>query len=245
VGTTHAKNGPGNGPRDGRRRSAWRSRRARPFRTLALLVPTTLLLGLLLAPPPAAGQVIDPDFRLSFTYGSYVTLTNLGPKGFQRLIDQRPLTTAVSRCPVRPPAGLEYQVHRRHRRNLALGLRQVDPSSEVVGVAVGDDRFGLDWTIVGFDPGYPVPLAAQTPRRALVFDDHPEVSGQAHQATNDRLYAALNAEPADPHLHVGDAVEGGGGAADVGRVDGSWSSVEGIRDRAGTAAPAPRAAMAI
>jgi len=31
----------------------------------------------------------DDDFRLSFTYGSYVTLTNLGPKGFQRLVDQR------------------------------------------------------------------------------------------------------------------------------------------------------------
>ena len=28
----------------------------------------------------------DDDFRLSFTYGSYVTLTNLGPKGLQRLV---------------------------------------------------------------------------------------------------------------------------------------------------------------
>ena len=27
----------------------------------------------------------DDDFRLSFTYGNYVTLTNLGPKGFQHL----------------------------------------------------------------------------------------------------------------------------------------------------------------
>ncbi|NNM05169.1 MAG: DUF512 domain-containing protein [Gemmatimonadetes bacterium] len=31
----------------------------------------------------------DDDFRLSFTYGSYVTLTNLGTKGLQRLVDQR------------------------------------------------------------------------------------------------------------------------------------------------------------
>ncbi len=30
----------------------------------------------------------DDDFRLSFTYGSYVTLTNLGPRGLQRLVDQ-------------------------------------------------------------------------------------------------------------------------------------------------------------
>lgn len=39
----------------------------------------------------------DDDFRLSFTYGSYVTLTNLGPKGLQRLVDQRlsPLYVSV------------------------------------------------------------------------------------------------------------------------------------------------------
>ncbi len=42
-------------------------------------------------------HVKDDDFRLSFTYGSYVTLTNLGPKAFQRLIDQRlsPLYVSV------------------------------------------------------------------------------------------------------------------------------------------------------
>jgi putative radical SAM enzyme (TIGR03279 family) len=39
----------------------------------------------------------DDDFRLSFTYGSYVTLTNLGPKAFERLIEQRlsPLYVSV------------------------------------------------------------------------------------------------------------------------------------------------------
>jgi putative radical SAM enzyme (TIGR03279 family) len=39
----------------------------------------------------------DDDFRLSFTYGSYVTLTNLGRKGMQRLVDQRisPLYVSV------------------------------------------------------------------------------------------------------------------------------------------------------
>ncbi len=50
--------------------------------------------------PPGVRQSLylrDDDFRLSFTYGSYVTLTNLGPKGFQRLIDQRlsPLYVSV------------------------------------------------------------------------------------------------------------------------------------------------------
>ena len=41
--------------------------------------------------PEGARQTLwlrDDDFRLSFTYGSYVTLTNLGPKGLQRLVDQ-------------------------------------------------------------------------------------------------------------------------------------------------------------
>ncbi len=39
----------------------------------------------------------DDDFRLSFTYGNYVTLTNLGRRGLQRLVDQRlsPLYVSV------------------------------------------------------------------------------------------------------------------------------------------------------
>jgi putative radical SAM enzyme (TIGR03279 family) len=50
--------------------------------------------------PPAARQALylkDDDFRLSFTYGSYVTLTNLGPRGLARLIEQRlsPLYVSV------------------------------------------------------------------------------------------------------------------------------------------------------
>jgi putative radical SAM enzyme (TIGR03279 family) len=50
--------------------------------------------------PAGARQALhlkDDDFRLSFTYGSYVTLTNLGPKGFRRLIEQRlsPLYVSV------------------------------------------------------------------------------------------------------------------------------------------------------
>lgn len=50
--------------------------------------------------PEGARQTLwlrDDDFRLSFTYGSYVTLTNLGPKGLRRLVDQRisPLYVSV------------------------------------------------------------------------------------------------------------------------------------------------------
>ena len=50
--------------------------------------------------PPGARPSLwlrDDDFRLSFTHGSYVTLTNLGPQGLQRLVDQRisPLYVSV------------------------------------------------------------------------------------------------------------------------------------------------------
>ncbi len=50
--------------------------------------------------PPGARERLflkDDDFRLSFTYGSYVTLTNLGPRGFARLVEQRlsPLYVSV------------------------------------------------------------------------------------------------------------------------------------------------------
>lgn len=50
--------------------------------------------------PPGAREPLwlrDDDFRLSFTYGSYVTLTNLGPRGLRRLVDQRisPLYVSV------------------------------------------------------------------------------------------------------------------------------------------------------
>jgi putative radical SAM enzyme (TIGR03279 family) len=45
---------------------------------------------------PSLG-IRDDDFRLSFSYGSYVTLTNLGPKGLGRLVEQRlsPLYVSV------------------------------------------------------------------------------------------------------------------------------------------------------
>jgi putative radical SAM enzyme (TIGR03279 family) len=58
----------------------------------------------------------DDDFRLSFAYGSYVTLTNLGPKGLQRLVDQRisPLYVSVH--------ATEPEVRRRLLVNERAGL---------------------------------------------------------------------------------------------------------------------------
>ena len=50
--------------------------------------------------PPGARDSLwlkDDDFRLSFTHGSYVTLTNLGPRGLARLVEQQlsPLYVSV------------------------------------------------------------------------------------------------------------------------------------------------------
>ncbi|MBI4540380.1 MAG: DUF512 domain-containing protein [Gemmatimonadetes bacterium] len=50
--------------------------------------------------PPEARRSLflrDDDFRLSFAYGNYVTLTNLGPRGLERLMEQRvsPLYVSV------------------------------------------------------------------------------------------------------------------------------------------------------
>jgi putative radical SAM enzyme (TIGR03279 family) len=55
----------------------------------------------------------DDDFRLSFTYGSYVTLTNLGPKGLQRLIDQRLSPLYVSVHATEPEVRERLLVNRR------------------------------------------------------------------------------------------------------------------------------------
>lgn len=54
----------------------------------------------------------DDDFRLSFTYGSYVTLTNLGPKGLQRLVDQRISPLYVSVHATEPEVRERLLVHK-------------------------------------------------------------------------------------------------------------------------------------
>jgi putative radical SAM enzyme (TIGR03279 family) len=58
----------------------------------------------------------DDDFRLSFTYGSYVTLTNLGPRGLERLVEQRlsPLYVSVH--------ATEPEVRERLLKNRRAGL---------------------------------------------------------------------------------------------------------------------------
>ena len=60
----------------------------------------------------------DDDFRLSFTYGSYVTLTNLGPRGLQRLVDQRISPLYVSVHTTNP--GLRARMLKNDRAGLIL-----------------------------------------------------------------------------------------------------------------------------
>ncbi len=60
----------------------------------------------------------DDDFRLSFTYGSYVTLTNLGPRGLQRLVDQRISPLYVSVHATNP--GLRARMLKNDRAGLIL-----------------------------------------------------------------------------------------------------------------------------
>ncbi|MHB1194329.1 MAG: DUF512 domain-containing protein [Longimicrobiales bacterium] len=93
----------------------------------------------------------DDDFRLSFTYGSYVTLTNLGPKGMQRLVDQRlsPLYVSVhatepevrERLVVNERAGLIME----HLRFLLDGGLEVH--TQVVLCPEWNDGAHLDRTI--------------------------------------------------------------------------------------------------
>jgi len=93
----------------------------------------------------------DDDFRLSFTYGSYVTLTNLGPKGMQRLVDQRlsPLYVSVhatepevrERLVVNERAGLIME----HLRFLLDG--ELDVHTQVVLCPEWNDGTHLDRTL--------------------------------------------------------------------------------------------------
>jgi putative radical SAM enzyme (TIGR03279 family) len=55
----------------------------------------------------------DDDFRLSFTYGSYVTLTNVGPKGLARLVEQRISPLYVSVHATEPAVRERLLVNRR------------------------------------------------------------------------------------------------------------------------------------
>lgn len=71
----------------------------------------------------------DDDFRLSFTYGSYVTLTNLGPRGFQRLIDQRLSPLYVSVHATEPEV-------RERLLGVALGGRIVEQLRELIAAGI-------------------------------------------------------------------------------------------------------------
>jgi putative radical SAM enzyme (TIGR03279 family) len=93
----------------------------------------------------------DDDFRLSFTYGSYVTLTNLGPKGLQRLVDQRISPLYVSVHATEPEVRERLLVNQRaglimdQLRDLIDGGLEVH--TQVVLCPEWNDRSHLDRTI--------------------------------------------------------------------------------------------------
>ena len=71
--------------------------------------------------PPGARDPLwlrDDDFRLSFTYGSYVTLTNLGPRGLERLVDQSLSPLYVSVHATNP--GLRIRLLKNDRAGLIM-----------------------------------------------------------------------------------------------------------------------------
>ncbi len=93
----------------------------------------------------------DDDFRLSFTYGSYVTLTNLGPKGLARLVEQRISPLYVSVHATEPAVRERLLVNRRAglileqlRELLAGGL---EVHTQVVLCPEWNDGAHLDRTI--------------------------------------------------------------------------------------------------
>lgn len=104
--------------------------------------------------PPDARRPLwlrDDDFRLSFTYGSYVTLTNLGPRGLRRLVDQRISPLYVSVHATDP--GVRVRLLRNDRAALIMEqLRELlggglEVHAQVVLCPGWNDRAELDRTI--------------------------------------------------------------------------------------------------
>lgn len=104
--------------------------------------------------PPEAREPLwlrDDDFRLSFTYGSYVTLTNLGPRGLRRLVDQRISPLYVSVHATDP--GVRVRLLKNDRAALIMEqLRELlggglEVHTQVVLCPGWNDRDELDRTI--------------------------------------------------------------------------------------------------
>lgn len=93
----------------------------------------------------------DDDFRLSFTYGSYVTLTNLGPKGIRRLVDQGISPLYVSVHATEPKVRERLLVNRRAglimQQLVELGEGGVEVHAQVVLCPEWNDGVHLDRTV--------------------------------------------------------------------------------------------------
>ena len=95
--------------------------------------------------------VRDDDFRLSFTYGSYVTLTNVGPRGLRRLVDQGISPLYVSVHATEPEVRERLLVNRRAGMIMdqlrELGEGGVEVHAQVVLCPGWNDGPHLDRTI--------------------------------------------------------------------------------------------------
>ncbi len=93
----------------------------------------------------------DDDFRLSFTYGSYVTLTNLGPKGLARLVEQKISPLYVSVHATEPEVRVRLLVNERAGLIMSQLSELIDGGLEVHTQIVlcpeWNDREHLDRTI--------------------------------------------------------------------------------------------------
>lgn len=93
----------------------------------------------------------DDDFRLSFSYGSYVTLTNLGDRGLARLVEQRLSPLYVSVHTTDPE--LRIRLLKNHRAGLIMDqLRYLtdnglDVHTQIVLCPEWNDNSHLDRTL--------------------------------------------------------------------------------------------------
>ena len=104
--------------------------------------------------PPGARTSLwlkDDDFRLSFTHGNYVTLTNLGPRGLARLVEQRLSPLYVSVHATEPAVRERLLVSERaglildHLRYLLEG--EIEVHTQVVLCPGWNDGAHLDRTL--------------------------------------------------------------------------------------------------
>ena len=104
-------------------------------------------------------RVKDEDFRLSFLFGHYLTLTNLSEKDFQRILEQRlsPLYVSVHAT---DPKLRQYLLQNRHPDDLLKNIRRLNRGgiklhTQVVLLPGINDGIALEQTVQDLLQFYP------------------------------------------------------------------------------------------